>query len=115
VVATGSTLAGFIGYDRLSPATAGRDQHGIIGDRRSCAPTQTTIQANLQVFYVSAGTRTRDLRRDRPVRARLVQPAGAGITGPEQAFSSPSEPAVTLHDGVDAQSRLAPAFGLLAG
>jgi hypothetical protein len=35
-------------------------------DRRSFAPERTTIHVDLQGFYGSDGTRTRDLRRDRP-------------------------------------------------
>jgi hypothetical protein len=38
--------------------------------RRSIAPQRETKDADRQgVFYVSDGTRTRDLRRDRPVLA----------------------------------------------
>jgi hypothetical protein len=39
------------------------------------APIKTTEDANLQVLYGNDGTRTRDLRRDRPVPAQPPQPA----------------------------------------
>ena len=49
------------------------------GSRRSVASQEATEHADLQgVFYGSDGTRTRDLRRDRPA---LVMPVWAGIGG----------------------------------
>ena len=49
------------------------------GSRRSHAPMLATKDPSLQdLFYGSDGTRTRDLRRDRPV---LVSPGWAGIGG----------------------------------
>jgi hypothetical protein len=62
-------LAGIDGKKRLQPAIAVRDVRGIGGDRQSHAPWQTTEDADLRGFYGSEGTRTRDLRRDRPVVA----------------------------------------------
>src|SRR6266540_2036704 len=45
-----------------------REECGIERSRRSFAPDRTTKEGNLQdVFYGSDGTRTRDLRRDRPL------------------------------------------------
>jgi hypothetical protein len=46
----------------------------------------------------SDGTRTRDLRRDRPVRAQPLRPTTTQNYWLEQAFSSPSDPAVTGYD-----------------
>ncbi len=43
-----------------------RDVRGMRRSRRSFAPLQATKEADLQDFYGSDGTRTRDLRRDRP-------------------------------------------------
>jgi len=43
-----------------------RDVRGMRRSRRSFAPSQATKEADLQDFYGSDGTRTRDLRRDRP-------------------------------------------------
>jgi hypothetical protein len=62
---------------KSSPATAYRAVFGcfLIASRKACvvgadsAPNLTTTYANLQGFYGSDGTRTRDLRRDRPVMA----------------------------------------------
>ena len=62
---------------------------GMKRSRRSFAPKVTTKASDLQVFYGSDGTRTRDLRRDRPI---LVIPGWAGIGGDfrrEQDFSTP--------------------------
>jgi hypothetical protein len=56
--------------------------------RRSFTPGWATKDADLQVVYGSDGTRTRDLRRDRPV---LVFPGWAGVGGDygrEQGFST---------------------------
>jgi hypothetical protein len=69
VVSTGETVAGITGFDRLQLGIRGRDERGIAGSRRSLAPRRTLKLAELQVFYGSDGTRTRDLRRDRPVLA----------------------------------------------
>jgi hypothetical protein len=52
-----------------------RDERGMRRSRRSSAPRSTTKDDDLQAFYGSDGTRTRDLRRDRPVGAQPVQPA----------------------------------------
>ena len=59
------------GFERLFPV---RDVRGIERGRRSFAPKPTTKDADLQVFYGSDGTRTRDLRRDRlvPLIRRLA-------------------------------------------
>jgi len=43
----------------------------------------------------SDGTRTRDLRRDRPVRAQPAQLASTPNYPPEQANRTPREPVVT--------------------
>src|SRR5919106_1741398 len=55
------------GNSRPNPA---RDLRGMEESRRSSAPRKTTKDADLQVSYGSDGTRTRDLRRDRPSRAQ---------------------------------------------
>jgi hypothetical protein len=59
-------LAGIAGKNRLPPAIAVRDVRGMKRGRRSFAPKPTTKDADLQELYGSDGTRTRDLRRDRP-------------------------------------------------
>ena len=46
-----------------------RDVRGMERSRRSTPPRSATKHAYLQVLYGSDGTRTRDLRRDRPVLA----------------------------------------------
>ena len=46
--------------------------------------------SDLQVFYGSDGTRTRDLRRDRPVQARPPQPTATRNYQLEQAFRTNS-------------------------
>jgi hypothetical protein len=63
----------FCGDYRPRPAPCGdfrripvRDVRRMKGSRRSTAPTPTTEDPDLQVLYGSDGTRTRDLRRDRP-------------------------------------------------
>jgi hypothetical protein len=66
------------GNSRLHAAIPGRDVRGMDRSRRSFAPRPTTKDANLQIFYGSDGTRTRDLRRDRPV---LPLPGWAGTSG----------------------------------
>jgi hypothetical protein len=50
------------------------DLRGMKSSRRSFAPRRTTKLSDLQVFYGSDGTRTRDLRRDRlvPEKRRLA-------------------------------------------
>jgi hypothetical protein len=63
--------------------------------RRSNTPEQSTEDANLQVVYGSDGTRTRDLRRDRPGMAlpelsgnlRGFPPRVAGIAGSRRGAS----------------------------
>jgi hypothetical protein len=67
---------------RLRPASCGdrgpirvRDLRGMRRSRRSFAPHPAKEHGDLQVFYGSDGTRTRDLRRDRPVGRHPVQPA----------------------------------------
>jgi hypothetical protein len=57
------------GSERLFPA---RDERGMKRSRRSFGSTETEKVTDLQVFYGSDGTRTRDLRRDRPVLASSV-------------------------------------------
>jgi hypothetical protein len=57
-------LAALAGFVRGFPV---RDVRGIEGGRRSFASKLTTKDGDLQVFYGSDGTRTRDLRRDRLV------------------------------------------------
>jgi hypothetical protein len=52
-----------------SRGSLGRDVRGMKRGRRSFAPIPATKAANLQVLYGSDGTRTRDLRRDRPSQA----------------------------------------------
>src|ERR671918_280241 len=62
-----SSLRGFStagGSGRLFPA---RDVCGMERSRRSLAPVSTTKDTYVQGIYGSDGTRTRDLRRDRPV------------------------------------------------
>jgi hypothetical protein len=63
------------GSERLFPA---RDERGMKRSRRSFAPSPATKRSPLQGFYGSDGTRTRDLRRDRPV---MVLPDWAGVGG----------------------------------
>jgi hypothetical protein len=65
----------YCGDSRVEPASCGdfrpirvRDLRGMRRSRRSTAPASATRDADLQAFYGSDGTRTRDLRRDRPVR-----------------------------------------------
>jgi hypothetical protein len=70
---------------RLFPV---RDVRGMPRSRRSSAPEQATKHAYMQGFYGSDGTRTRDLRRDRPV---MAVPGLAGMSGDlrlEQALST---------------------------
>jgi hypothetical protein len=61
-----------VSFQRFLLAMAGgssaRDQRGRpVKDGRSIAPKPTTKDVDLQdLFYGSDGTRTRDLRRDRP-------------------------------------------------
>ena len=43
-----------------------RDLRWMKRSRRSFTPTPATEEADLQALYGSDGTRTRDLRRDRP-------------------------------------------------
>jgi hypothetical protein len=81
-------LAGFTGNNRLPPAMPVRDHRGIDRNLRSFALDRQQEHANLQGVYGSDGTRTRDLRRDRPV---LVFPGSAGVGGDywrEQGFST---------------------------
>src|SRR5215218_2994168 len=63
------SLAGISGYDRLCAGIPVRDLRGMKTSRRSSAPNPATKHADLQRLYGSDGTRTRDLRRDRPVLA----------------------------------------------
>jgi hypothetical protein len=75
----------------LGDGFALRDQRRRpVGNRRSPPPRLTTEDLDLQdVFNGSDGTRTRDLRSDRPV---LVVPGSAGIGGDscrEQGFREP--------------------------
>jgi hypothetical protein len=82
------SLAGFSGYDRLFAGIPVRDLRGMKTSRRSSAPNPATKHADLQGLYGSDGTRTRDLRRDRPV---LLVPGCPGICGDlplQQAFSA---------------------------
>ena len=81
-------LAGFSDYDRLAAGIPVRDIRGMKIGRRSFAPRAAAKDPDVQVLYGSDGTRTRDLRRDRPV---LVSPGWAGVGGDfrhEQAFSA---------------------------
>jgi hypothetical protein len=85
------------GDSRVQPASRGdsrsirgRDMRGMTKGRRSFAPDSATKDAHLQVLYGSDGTRTRDLRRDRPVISKKSPPL------PEeeealQMMTSPSE------------------------
>ncbi len=76
------------------PATAGSvrrfqadSRAGSARDEKKPAVVMSNTYANLQDFYGSDGTRTRDLRRDRPV---VALPGWAGIGGDlwqEQSFS----------------------------
>jgi hypothetical protein len=88
-------LAGATGCGdyRLWPATCGdsrpipvRDVRGMKRSRRSFTPGPATKHADLQVLYGSDGTRTRDLRRDRPVRRNRLRPATTRIYRLEQPF-----------------------------
>jgi hypothetical protein len=63
------------GSERLFPA---RDERGMKRNRRSFCAEPATENADLQAFIGSDGTRTRDLRRDRPV---LALPAWAWMRG----------------------------------
>jgi hypothetical protein len=56
-------------------------------DRRSFAPRRATEHADLQGLYGSDGTRTRDLRRDRPVMALAGCAGIGGDSRHEQALS----------------------------
>jgi hypothetical protein len=69
--------AGFpaCGDSRRCPGSCGhrrslraRDLRGMARSRRSITPMLTTKDADLQDVYGSDGTRTRDLRRDRPLQ-----------------------------------------------
>jgi hypothetical protein len=75
------------------PATAGSlrrfqadSRAGSTRDEKKPAVVMLNTYADLQDFYGSDGTRTRDLRRDRPVRARPTQLASAWNYRLEQAF-----------------------------
>src|SRR6266508_4893990 len=62
---------------------------GRLKSRRSITPEWATQDADLQdVFYGSDGTRTRDLRRDRPVSPLPESPGLSGDSRPEQDLSS---------------------------
>src|ERR687891_2804320 len=67
---------GIHGSRRSSRAISGAGCCGMERSRRSIAPGSTTKDSYLQVVYGSDGTRTRDLRRDRPV---MALPGWAGI------------------------------------
>jgi hypothetical protein len=79
-------LPGTSGLLRGFRASLVRDVRGMKRGRRSFAPKPTTKVAICRNFYGSDGTRTRDLRRDRPVRAQPTRPAATGNWPPEQAF-----------------------------
>ena len=70
----GVRLAGITGCARLSTGIPSRDMRGTneAGGRLRLASRK---KSDLQRFYGSDGTRTRDLRRDRPVPAQPPQPA----------------------------------------
>jgi hypothetical protein len=83
---------------RCKTRTLVRDRRGIHGGRRSFVPTRTTKDTDLQVLYGSDGTRTRDLRRDRPARRNRLQPATPRNHGARAGISLPTEPAPTGYD-----------------
>ena len=64
-------LAGISRAERFSKAIGGRDERGISESRRSSTSAEATEHGDLQYFSGSDGTRTRDLRRDRPLRGSL--------------------------------------------
>jgi hypothetical protein len=64
-----SALRGFAAPGGLGWLFPVRDERGMKRSRRSFASRATAKDADLQVLYGSDGTRTRDLRRDRPVMA----------------------------------------------
>src|SRR6266542_3370249 len=77
------------GDQRLRRALCGDSGAGSARDEtslRPSAPSQSTKHTDLQVFYGSDGTRTRDLRRDRPVRRNRLQPATTQDQRLEQGF-----------------------------
>jgi hypothetical protein len=82
------SFAGISGYDRLCAGIPVRDLRGMKTSRRSSAPNPATKHADLQGLYGSDGTRTRDLRRDRPVTAFRGRPRLCGDSWREQGFSS---------------------------
>jgi hypothetical protein len=71
------------GSERLFPA---RDERGMKRSRRSFCAEPATENADLQDFSGSDGTRTRDLRRDRPARLNRLQPATTRNHRLERAF-----------------------------
>jgi hypothetical protein len=73
-----------------SRGSLGRDVRGMKRGRRSFAPKPPTKGRDVQVLYGSDGTRTRDLRRDRPVRG-----CRQAATGPHKRLHSQEFLAVT--------------------
>ena len=71
---------GAAGEDRIPV----RDVCGMLGGRRRFAPPKATKHADVQDCYGSDGTRTRDLRRDRPV---LVLPGWAQFLVRNQPYA----------------------------
>jgi hypothetical protein len=61
--------AGINGSRRLRPAISRGDERGMKETRRSFSSSRREEDADLQGVYGSDGTRTRDLRRDRPSQA----------------------------------------------
>jgi hypothetical protein len=87
----GPPHCGITGYDRRGAAISGRFACGYTRDYEKPAVAYVFLgnkRCRFAGFYGSDGTRTRDLRRDRPV---LAVRAAAGMNGdlrPEQALST---------------------------
>ncbi len=96
-------VAGITGYDRLSAGIPVRDQRGMKRSRRSITSKAATKDADLQVFYASDGTRTRDLGRDRPIQppehSRTNNERGSSRSAPwNQTGISVSSPGCPVRD-----------------
>ena len=83
-----SVMRGFAAATGAGRQFPVRDEHGMKRGRRSFVSNPVRKDADLQGVYGSDGTRTRDLRRDRPV---LVVPGSPGVGGDyrrERGFSA---------------------------
>jgi hypothetical protein len=79
---------------------------GSARDAEKPAIVMSNTYGDLQDFYGSDGTRTRDLRRDRPVQAQPVQQATTRITRWSRRF-------VQSRTGCDRLRRLPPGRGIM--